>query len=219
MSEQPELTEEEFVRQYRPEAYRRPTLTTDILALTFHNGKINVLLIQRRGHPHQGRWALPGGFVEFGEKPELSARRELMEETGIHARWLRLLGAYGAPERDPRTHIVSLIYYTVIPFSRLRPRAGDDAGDVRWFNLYRLPRLAFDHNRICRDMRRRLPLEILDVEFAKKFVGHEQIMEKDLLGIYQLVYGAKATPSRLRRLARIFDRQKTPFPASIFSSF
>lgn len=218
MSKQPELTEEEFIRQYNPEVYRRPSLTTDILVLAYQDGKINALLIQRRGHPFKGRWACPGGFVEFGEKPEQSARRELKEETGIHARWLRLLGAYGAPERDPRTHVVSLVYYTVIPFSRLRPRAGDDAGDVRWFNLYRLPRLAFDHNQICRAMRRRLALDILDVEFAKKFVEKGQKNNHDLLNVYRIVYGQAATPSRLKRLERVSHGQRAPFPANIFSS-
>ena len=218
MSKPPAVTEAEFIRQYNPNDYQRPSLTTDILVLAYQNSKINVLLVKRKAHPFKGRWACPGGFCEFGEQPEHSALRELKEETNIHARWLRLLGAYGAPERDPRTHIVSLIYYTVMPFSRLRPMAGDDAGEVGWFNLHRLPRLAFDHNRICRDMRRRLQFDLLDAEFAKKFVEKGQQAQKDLLNIYRIVYGKAATPSRLKRLERIFHGQKAAFPARVFSS-
>lgn len=110
------------------------------------------LLITRKNPPYQGRLALPGGFVDVGEKVEDACRRELMEETGIVAQDLNILGVYSDPARDPRGHICSIVYAGSSP--ALEPRGGDDAVGVAWVANWREHELAFDHRKILEDAER-----------------------------------------------------------------
>jgi 8-oxo-dGTP diphosphatase len=123
-----------------------PALTADVVALA----PAAVLLIQRARDPFAGSWALPGGFVEAGERVREAAARELAEETSIDAGALELLGVYDTPERDPRGPTVSVTYLLRCD-RELAARGGDDAGDARWFALDELPPLAFDHATIVAD--------------------------------------------------------------------
>jgi 8-oxo-dGTP diphosphatase len=130
---------------------KTPLLTTDCVAV---DGKGRVLLV-RRGHPpFKGKHALPGGFVEIGETVEEACRRELMEETGVKAGRLRLLGVYSDPKRDPRGHTCSVVFLTRI--ARATPKAGDDAAAAEWIEDWTKLDLAFDHAKILRDARRAL---------------------------------------------------------------
>ncbi len=107
----------------------------------------SVLLVERKYEPKG--WAIPGGFVEYGEKTEDAAVRELMEETGIKAESVTLLGIYSDPARDKRGHVASAVYYTE---SDAEPVAGDDAKAAKFFPLDALPAdLAFDHAKILAD--------------------------------------------------------------------
>jgi len=87
--------------------------------------------------------ALPGGFVEIGETVEDACRRELMEETGVRAGKLQLLGVYSNPGRDPRGHTCSIVFLTRV--RRATPRAGDDAAAAEWVESWSKVELAFDH--------------------------------------------------------------------------
>ena len=130
---------------------KTPALTTDCVVI---DAKGRLLLI-RRGHPpFKGKYALPGGFAEIGETIEDACRRELMEETGIKAGKLELLGVYSDPSRDPRGHTCSVVYLTRV--ARATPKAGDDAAAAEWVEDWWKLELAFDHARIVSDARRRL---------------------------------------------------------------
>ncbi len=107
-----------------------------------------ILLIKRKNEPFKGKWALPGGFVEYGERVEEAVLREFEEEVGIKARIKKLLGVYSDPARDPRGHIISIVFLLE---AEGEPKAGDDAADAKFFNLDKLPPLAFDHEKIIRD--------------------------------------------------------------------
>ena len=123
-----------------------PLLTTDCVVL---DGSGRVLLI-RRGHPpFEGHYALPGGFVDVGETVEDACRRELLEETGVKAGKLALIGIYSAPDRDPRGHTASAAYLTRVRGAAAK--AGDDAATVEWIDNWRRLDLAFDHRQILRD--------------------------------------------------------------------
>lgn len=124
--------------------WRKPSVTAD--GLVVKDGKI--LLIRRGREPFKGGYALPGGFLEYGEKLEDCVVREVREETGIATEVIGLFGVFSAPDRDPRGHFVTAVY-------RLRPtggriRAGDDAASAKWVDLKELPKMAFDHGEILK---------------------------------------------------------------------
>jgi 8-oxo-dGTP diphosphatase len=131
------------------EEFARPALTVDVVLLA-GDAPRRVLLIQRLNPPFEGAWALPGGFVDEGERVAVAAGRELLEETGVEVSGLRLLGVYDTPGRDPRGWSVSVVYVLAVE-SELAARGGDDAGDARWFRSDELPALAFDHALVVAD--------------------------------------------------------------------
>jgi 8-oxo-dGTP diphosphatase len=118
---------------------KSPSLTADVVIIK--EGKI--VLIKRGREPYKGMWALPGGFVEFGEKVEDAARREALEETGLVVELAALLGVYSDPNRDPRGHTVSVVYLAIPTGGAMK--ADDDAVDVRIMGPEDDPELAFDH--------------------------------------------------------------------------
>lgn len=128
-------TEQEFLQKYDASKYERPSVTADICIFTLSpENRLSILLIRRGGHPYQGCWALPGGFLNAGqESAEQAAARELQEETGIENAYLRQLYTFSRPDRDPRTHVISVAYTALIPRGRLAFQAGDDAAEARLF--------------------------------------------------------------------------------------
>jgi 8-oxo-dGTP diphosphatase len=126
--------------------YPRPGVTTDAVVVRFAPDA-QVLLIQRKAEPFKDGWALPGGFLDQHEDLDACVRRELAEETGLTGVDLYPLANFSRPGRDPRGWTVSAAYVGIAR-DAAEPKAGDDAGDVRWFPLGQLPALAFDHDQI-----------------------------------------------------------------------
>jgi 8-oxo-dGTP diphosphatase len=116
-------------------------------AIIIQKGKL--VLVRRAYPPFKGRFVLPGGFVEPGERTEDAAVREAFEETGLKTRVKRLVGVYSAPDRDPRGHVVSSVYELKATGGKLR--TSDEVKEIGTFPLKRIPRLAFDHSRIVKD--------------------------------------------------------------------
>ena len=108
-----------------------------------------ILLIKRRNPPFKNKWALPGGFVEYGEKTENAVIREVYEETGLKTKVIELIGVYSDPNRDPRGHTISIVYLLEVINGKLL--SGDDASDVKYFNMKQLPDLSFDHEQIIKN--------------------------------------------------------------------
>lgn len=128
--------------------YPHPAVTVDAVVFARSADGLEVLLMQRRSAPHEGKWALPGGFVEIDESLDDAARRELAEETGLSGVELKQLHAFGAPERDPRERVISVAYFGMVKKQDHALRAASDAADARWFPVTALPPLAFDHAQI-----------------------------------------------------------------------
>jgi len=108
-----------------------------------------LLVVRRKFPPFQGAYALPGGFVEIGETVEAACARELLEETGIKAGKLSLIGVYSSPDRDPRGHTCSAAF--LVKARRQTAVAGDDAAAVAWVDNWRHVELGFDHAAIVAD--------------------------------------------------------------------
>jgi 8-oxo-dGTP diphosphatase len=130
---------------------KTPALTTDCVVV---DAKGRVLLIRRANPPFKGQYALPGGFVDIGETVEDACRRELMEETGVKAGRLELIGVYSEPKRDPRGHTCSVAFLARV--ARATPKAGDDAAAAEWVGGWSKLELAFDHAKILADAQRKM---------------------------------------------------------------
>lgn len=125
--------------------FKNPAVTVDIVIET-ENG---IVLIKRKNEPYKNKWALPGGFVEYGEKVEEAAIREAKEETGLNITLKKLLGVYSKPDRDPRGHTVSCIFVAKKIGGKLL--ASTDAKEVKIVKYPANLELAFDHKEILED--------------------------------------------------------------------
>ena len=134
-------------------AYPRPAVTVDYGLLL--QGKVpEILLIQRKNDPFAGKWALPGGFVDEGEKLDVAAVRELQEETSIDSDAIpepRQIGTFGDPGRDPRGWTVTIVFAGLCS-SRVHVKGADDAAEAKFFSLDVLPPLAFDHEKVISEL-------------------------------------------------------------------
>ena len=129
------LTEEEFLAQYKPSDYERPSVTVDmvVLAMSKSLDRLKILLIKRKNHPYIGQWALPGGFMNPNESGHQAAQRELFEETGIKNVYLEQFYIMTQPNRDPRMWVMSIDYLALIRECDIV--AGDDASEALWFDI------------------------------------------------------------------------------------
>jgi 8-oxo-dGTP diphosphatase len=128
--------------------HRNPTPTVD----TIIQKDSQILLVKRKNEPYKGYFALPGGFVNEGERVEDAAKREVKEETSLDIELLDILGVYSDPNRDPRGHIMSTVFIGKIFHNKdkFEALAQDDAAAVDWINLEEVDNtnLAFDHKKI-----------------------------------------------------------------------
>ena len=139
MKDKKGLTEEEFLADYSPKKYPQPSLTADICVFRHVGegdsaGRLQVLLVQRGGHPYLGCWATPGGFVSPGETADQAAARELAEETGVEGLALEPIALYSTPGRDPRGWTISYAF-VALDDKGVTVHAGDDAAKAQWFDV------------------------------------------------------------------------------------
>ena len=137
--------EREYLENYNIEQFERPSVATDIVAFAvmqdgeqsnirkLENRELKLLLIKRSQFPYKGAWALPGGFLRPGETIEETAKRELLEETGVENPFLHLAGVYSEAGRDPRGWIISNSFISLINAENCSLRADTDAWDAAWF--------------------------------------------------------------------------------------
>lgn len=139
------------IRRGMAEGHRNPTPTVDVIIEIDGavGGDKGIVLVKRKNPPHG--WALPGGFVDYGESLEEAAVREALEETSLPVTLVRQFHTYSDPNRDPRGHTISTVF---IAKASGVPKGADDAAEARVFSINDLPSpLAFDHGDILRDYR------------------------------------------------------------------
>ena len=185
-------SEPETAAAYDPGAFDRPSVTVDVVALTARDDRLHVLLVRRGVWPFEGQWALPGGFVKMDEDLYAAAQRELCEETGVPAAtYLEQLYTFGAPGRDPRTRVISVAYYALLPGpgggpACAEPEAGSDAAEARWWPVDALPPLAFDHGEIVATALSRLRAKLGYTSVAYALLPEEFTLS-ELQRVYEVI--------------------------------
>jgi 8-oxo-dGTP diphosphatase len=209
-------SEAEFLAEYDAGEFAHPSLTVDVVLLTADANALQALLVRREGHPELGKWALPGGFVRLDESLDAAAARVLREKAGLSGVFLEQLYTFGAVERDPRTRVVTVAYYALVPGHRLAaaiklggaptrlarlavPWSGERGGPIQALAAdgSEMP-LAFDHAEILGLTVKRLRGKL---DYAP--IGFELLPEafslRDLQQIHEVISGRRTNKDSFRR--------------------
>jgi len=173
-------------------------LSIDCLIFGFQKGRLDILLVKHAKGISEGKWALPGGWITYGESVDTAANRILKSLTGISNIYLEQLKAFGEPNRYPTKRVITISYFALINEEHYALIPGFTASDVQWFNILELPELPYDHT------------HILDFGFThlKHKVRHEPIgfnllPEKftllQLQGLYEAILETQLDKSNFRR--------------------
>jgi len=183
---------------YDASKYERPSVTVDVVMMSLRQRDLQVLLVKRRSWPYEGMWAIPGGFVNMDESLETAAKRELQEETNVQDVYLEQLYTFGDPGRDPRTRVITVVYFALLDSERLQVKAGDDAANVGWFSVYHLPELAFDHARILQYALDRLRGKLQYTQIAFNLLP-EQFTLRELQRVYEIILHRRLDKRNFRK--------------------
>lgn len=162
--------------------------------------RVALPLVRRTRDPHEGEWALPGGWLDTTESLDAAASRTLAETTGLEPSYLEQLYAFGAVDRSP-TRVVSIVYWALIredDASALDTRWEPE--NVRWFDATALPRLAFDHNEIVEYALWRLRNKVGYSRIAHGLLADEFTLA-ELREVYESILGRRLDPANFRRQA------------------
>jgi 8-oxo-dGTP diphosphatase len=184
--------------KYQIEECRRPLVSVDVVIFTLRENDLQVPLIRRREWPCKGMWAIPGGLARHDESLEVAAQCKLEEEMGLADVYLEQLYTFGALNRDPRDWVISVVYFAVVPATKIVLRDAGDAEHVRLWSIYDLPPLAFDHAEILRYALTRLRYKL---EYTA--VGFELLPKvftlSELQSAYEIVLGEELDKRNFQR--------------------
>jgi len=193
--------EREWLAQYDAAAFPPFAVTVDVVLLTVRDALLQVLLVERDTHPFRGRLALPGGFVQPDEDLDAAAIRRLEHETGVRrdVAHVEQLGAFGAPDRDPRMRVVSVAYLVFAP-DLPAPRPGPSTRSVTWAPVEQVDpgRLAFDHARVLAAGVERARAKLEYSPYATAFCA-EQFTVAELRHVYEATWGTPLDPRNFHR--------------------
>ena len=210
--------EQEFLKNYKPQEYDRPSVTTDILVFTTEKKRLQILLIKRGVYPYKDCWAIPGGFIQMDEDAETGAKRELFEETGISDVHIEQHYTFSNPERDPRMRIISISYIATVPKVKIaHHKSGDDAKQSGIFDIFfhdgkinfvdetdelivTEDEIAFDHIEIIKMAIERMKGKIDYTDLAFEFLNNPQKFTlNELRDIYSAVTEKKYDVGNFRK--------------------
>lgn len=220
--------EQEFLKNYKPGDYERPSVTSDILVFTTEENRLQILLIKREGYPYWNCWAIPGGFVGMKESTLEAAKRELKEEAGIENVHLEQLYTFSEPDRDPRMRIISVAYMATVPKYKIKNHfSGDDANSSEIFDIFlddgKLQlvgetdglivtgnELAFDHEEIIKMAIERLKGKMNYSTIAFNFLENQNAFTlRELYKIFNAVDGKEEDFSNFRKkIINVFSVEK-----------
>lgn len=139
----------EVPENYDPSQFDRPSVTVDVVIFSFIDNNLKVLLVERDEAPYAEKLALPGSFVRINESLDEAAARALADETGLKDVYSEQLYTFGTPDRDPRTRVITIAYFALIPYSLIQQYPDKQSPKAQWISMFNLPDLAFDHGEIA----------------------------------------------------------------------
>jgi len=185
----------------------KPSVTVDIILFTVKENNLKALLVKRAIDPFKDMWAIPGGFIKINESLEEAAKRELVEETNVKDVYLEQLYTFGDPKRDPRTRVVTVAYFALVNSEKFKLKASTDVKDVRWFSMYELPELAFDHKKILEYALKRLRWKLAYTTVAFSLLPEEFTLT-ELQKIYEIIFNKKLDKRNFRKKIKALELVK-----------
>jgi 8-oxo-dGTP diphosphatase len=174
------------------------SITVDCVIFGFDGKKLEVLLIKRASEPEAGKWALPGGFMEKSEDFDQAASRVLEKLTGVGDIFMEQFFAFGNVKRHPISRVVTVAYYALIDSTHHKLKPSWHASETKWFEINKIPKLAFDHTEIYQKA-----LKTLRKEVTLKPIGFELLPSKftltDLQNLYEVILEEKLDRRNFRR--------------------
>jgi 8-oxo-dGTP diphosphatase len=167
---------------------RHPAAAVDVVIFRVHGDALEALLVRIKRGPCRGRWAFPGGLVQSGESLDAAARRELVEKTPLRNVYLEQLYTFGDPARNPTAHVVSTAYFALLPAAASDLRPGTKYSRAAWFDVRRLPALAYDHDLVARVALDRLRAKIQYSNVAYGLLGPGFTLA-ELQHVYEVIGG------------------------------
>ncbi|MDH3306213.1 MAG: NUDIX domain-containing protein [Acidimicrobiia bacterium] len=203
--------ESDFLASYDPTEFDRPSTAVDVALVTIIDDQLRVLVLRRPDHPYRGSWQLPGGFVEIDESLDQAAARVIADKAGLADTFIEQLYTFGAPDRDPRTRVITIAYYALVEPDRLVdlpngvelatidvPWEGETGGPVALHLDGGAIEVAFDHEAIVGMVVQRLRGKL---DYAP--VGYELLPDEftlhDLQRIHETVLGRSLNKDSFRR--------------------
>lgn len=183
---------------YNPDEFDRPSVTVDVVIFSLIQEELKVLLIKRQAAPFANMWAIPGSFVKIDESLEEAAVRALADETGVEDVYTEQLYTFGTPGRDPRTRVITIAYFALIPHDAIYPQSDRSTHETSWFPIAHLPELAFDHAEIVdyAYTRLRYKLEYTSVGFQ---LLPDVFTLTELQKAYEIILGEQLDKRNFRR--------------------
>ena len=196
-------SEEDFLRDYDPTVFERPSTSVDTAIFTVLDGHLHVLTAKRAEHPFKDRWSLVGGFIDLQKDNDLesTAKRKLEEKTGVKTPYLEQFGTIGNKKRDPRGWSVTTVYFALITCHEVQLRPGNGAIDIKWSKVTDgkvKDKLAFDHADILAKCTERLRSKVLYTSLPVYLMPRDFTLG-ELQKVYEIILEKKVDHKSFRR--------------------
>lgn len=178
--------------------YKFAVIATDVVIFTVRDGQLQALLIKMKKKPFTNCWAAPGGLVKPDESVDDAAKRHLYMKTGVRNVYLEQLYTFGKVSRDPFGRVVSVAYYALIPSAGLQLKTTGEYGEVSWFPVNRLPKLAYDHQEIINRAIQRLKDRLGYSNVVYSLMPRDFTLS-DLQKIYEIILNKKVDKRNFRK--------------------
>jgi 8-oxo-dGTP diphosphatase len=179
-------------------SYQNPSLAIDLVVFGYRDGKLSILLLNRKEEPFINQWTLPGAFLKMEERLLDTCSRILRSKLGLDTFYLEQLYSFDALDRDPRGRVLSISYFALINPDSYKTTAGTMANDVQWFKTEELPALGFDHTEIVQLAIKRLRAKVLYHPVGFELL-EEEFTLPDLHQLYECILGISIDRRNFRR--------------------